>query len=103
MKTVTVIFLFLVFFSPPTVFAEDEDNAASKNYEKSQKELLPGEKVTTPTGQQLRVWSTRGKVETSPAPEPFKDPDRVRIDDADVIIAPESREKDSFEVSPSDR
>lgn len=72
-----------ILMSPGMTLAEG--SKASENYEKVEK-LLPGEKVVTPTGQKKRVWSTKGPVEVSPAPEPFKDPDRVRPDEMPIII-----------------
>ena len=43
----------------------------SQNYEKDS-QYLPGEEVVTPTGRKMRVWSTKGPVPVSQAPEPFE-------------------------------
>lgn len=65
--------------------ASSKEDLSSKNYNKSKK-LLPGEEVVTPTGQKLKVWSTKGPVPVSRAPEPFEDREKSVLNDAHVVV-----------------
>jgi hypothetical protein len=49
--------------------ASSSSSKASENY-KPDGDYLPGETVKTPTGQQIKVWSTQGPVETRYPPYP---------------------------------
>lgn len=70
---------------------QSEDASAdypSANYPKAEK-LLPGEKVITPTGQKIKVWSTEGPVPVSRAPEPFDEPQQ--IEEVPVVVERDRR------------
>ncbi|MCB0359074.1 MAG: hypothetical protein KDD44_05550 [Bdellovibrionales bacterium] len=58
---------------------------ASENYSKTE-QFLPGEEVVTPTGQRMRVWSTRGPVRVSPPPQPFDDPEKQSLSGSGVLV-----------------
>lgn len=60
------------------------ETKASENYYKTD-EFIPGEEVVTPTGDKIKVWSSRGPVPVSPPPQPFDDPNQ-KIDPGQVII-----------------
>ena len=53
---------------------------------KKAEDLLPGEEVVTPTGQKIKVWSTKGPVEVDRAPEPFEDREKTVIDGAHIVV-----------------
>ncbi len=70
--------------------AETNEDKSSANYKKS-KEFIPGEEVVTPTGKTVKVWSTKGPVEVSKAPEPFADEEKTKLKgDAHILIDEES-------------
>lgn len=83
MKIAVLIALLFIFVTP--CFADQETQPAQENQSPDQpREYLPGEQVVTPSGQKLKVWSTRGAVPVNKAPEPFKD--ESLQDDLNVII-----------------
>lgn len=91
MKRLLLSFLIL----PGIASAQLEEVPSDKrsgNYDKAQK-LLPGETVVTPTGQRIKVWSTQGPVEVSPAPEPFAKPNGG-LPDGVGVITDERRRRD---------
>ena len=88
--------LILVAFSaaPLAALADGEnqipgnDVAPSKesaNFGKSS-EYLPGEEVVSPTGQKLKIWSTRGPVPVSQAPAPFDDREKTILNDSNIVV-----------------
>ncbi len=82
---------------------------STKNFGKTER-FLPGEEVVTPSGQKLKVWSTKGPVPVSRAPEPFEDREKALLPNSHVVIDAEEirrrrknengrpRAKDSFRV-----
>lgn len=79
----------LALFAAQPAAADGELKTAPKdhrsgNYDKGSNDLLPGEEVVTPTGQKIKVWSTKGPVEVSPPPQPFDDPAKQVV--PEVII-----------------
>ncbi len=60
-------------------------DVSSKNFDKT-KRFLPGEEVVSPTGQKTKVWSTKGPVPVSRAPEPFEDREKTILKDSHVVI-----------------
>lgn len=58
---------------------------SSSNYDKTE-QFLPGEEVQTPSGRPVKVWSTKGPVPVSRAPEPFEDREKTVLGDTPVII-----------------
>lgn len=58
---------------------EESKQAENNLREPYQREILPGEEITTKDGKKVRRWSTRGPVEVAPAPQPFDDPEQRRI------------------------
>ena len=57
----------------------------SANFGKSN-EYLPGEEVVSPTGQKLKIWSTRGPVPVSQAPAPFDDREKTLLNNSNVVV-----------------
>ncbi len=61
---------------PITALADSAPDATapqeSGNYDKTGKQLMPGEEIVTPTGKKMRVWNTAGPVPVQRAPEPFQ-------------------------------
>lgn len=49
-------------------------------------QVLPGEEITTANGKKMKVWSTRGPVPVSRAPEPFEDREKSTLDGSRVIV-----------------
>jgi len=87
----------LVFMYGLPVFADGE--AATSNTITTQtsdsdqdRKLLPGEEVTTSSGKKMKVWSTRGPVPVSRAPEPFEDREKTVINGSNIIIDAETDE-----------
>ncbi len=64
---------------------KDQKPQASANYSKDS-EFLPGEEVVTPTGQKMKIWSTKGPVDVSKAPEPFEDREKSTLDNTNIDI-----------------
>lgn len=85
--------LFFLFICVAPCFADQETQSAQGQPEPEKaQEYLPGEQVVTPTGQKLKVWSTRGAVSVNKAPEPFKD-DSLQ-GDLNVVIDGRSVQRD---------
>ncbi|MCC6933437.1 MAG: hypothetical protein IT292_09310 [Deltaproteobacteria bacterium] len=80
-----LLVVFLIFSAIPAFDAHSQKVKSSDSYEKAE-DLLPGEEVTTPTGQKMKVWSTDGPVKVNRAPEPFEDREKTVIDDANIIV-----------------
>ncbi len=86
MKTNTLLFLSLFLTTSIAVAdgekdrwdvpAEAKADQRSPNYDKTE-QFLPGEEVVSPTGQKMKVWSTKGPVPVSRAPEPLRTAKRV--------------------------
>lgn len=92
MKRLLLCFLLLF---PAVVIAQSDsgrDDERSGNYDKAEK-LLPGETVVTPTGQRIKVWSTKGPVPVSRAPEPFAEKDGGLPSGVGVIVDVEERRR----------
>jgi len=100
MRIQLLVFLFIL--APALAFADGYERSPraqmnpperapkSENFDKT-KRFLPGEEVVSPTGQKMKVWSTRGPVEVSPPPQPFEDrekallPDQVIVDTGAIV------------------
>jgi hypothetical protein len=66
---------------------------SSENFKKTE-DFLPGEEVVSTTGKKVKVWSTKGPVPVSRAPEPFEDRDKTVLDGSHLVIdAEELRRK----------
>ena len=91
MKFITI--LLLAILCAPCVSAAESDHPKSEesttNNSGEAKRYLPGEEVVTDSGQKLKVWSTRGAVPVSQAPEPFK----VRESDSHINVIVDGRAK----------
>lgn len=82
-----------------------KQDKSSENFKKT-KRFLPGEEVVSPQGKKTKVWSTKGPVPVSRAPEPFEDKADSVIKDSHIVIDAEEvrrrqkreREGDSFRV-----
>jgi hypothetical protein len=72
--------------SPPSASSDQ----SSANYGKD-KHYLPGEEVVTPTGQRLKVWSTKGPVPVSRAPEPFEDREKSTLSNIPIVVEVDPR------------
>lgn len=68
-------------FNPFLVFAENtvEENA------NSQDPAYPGEIKNTNNGKQVKLWSTKGPVPVSKAPQPFQNPQDQSIPDNTLL------------------
>ena len=94
MKFIAVLVLPFIFVSPS--FADQEVQPPQEVQEPEQpRDYLPGEEVITPSGKKLKVWSTRGAVPVSKAPEPFKD-DSLQ-GDLDVVIDGRPTEREEIQ------
>lgn len=71
------VFLLLLIF-PFSVLAEDLPDAPPRT--------LPGERVKPPHGKAMNVWSTRGPVAVSPAPEPFQNDSSETLPPVHIIV-----------------
>ncbi len=69
-------------------------DVSSANYGKD-KHYLPGEEVVTPTGQRLKVWSTKGPVPVSQAPQPFEDREKSVLGNVPVVVDVDARQRGS--------
>lgn len=70
--------------------ADTAIDQSSANYNKA-KDFIPGEEVITPTGKTVKVWSTKGPVEVSKAPEPFADDKKAKFNgDTHILVNEET-------------
>ncbi len=89
MKQQLLLFAILLCALPLLAVADDKvtiktSKPTSQPGDEERRDYLPGEEVKTKTGQKLKVWSTRGPVPVSPAPEPFDK--KNEIDNLEVIV-----------------
>lgn len=81
------ICLLALLFSGSLAFADGQGAAVeSPGGSTIKRDYLPGEEVTTASGKKLKVWSTRGPVEVSQAPEPFESEDEKRLPPLDLYV-----------------
>lgn len=106
-KKTVLTFLFVLFIAAPVYGQQKQAGASSKapgsseSYKKTE-EFLPGEEVRTGTGQVMKVWSTRGPVSVSRAPEPFEDREKTVINpNVGVIVDPRRDGHRVVPVNPS--
>lgn len=103
-KIISISCFVLCLFHSGTVFADGDAAKApvatqptqqSANYGKEKAEFLPGEEVVTPTGKKVKVWSTRGPVPVSKAPEPFEDREKTVLPSGVIVEVDEDYRGDT--------
>ncbi len=119
MKTNTLLFLSLFLTTSIAVAdgekdrwdvpAEAKADQRSPNYDKTE-QFLPGEEVVSPTGQKMKVWSTKGPVPVSRAPEPFEDREKSLLPEGGVVVdadrlrrSSEGRDRENLNPPPTPR
>ena len=89
--TISLMLLVCCFLLTKNAAAESATWEAKNEDKRASNELLPGEQVTTPSGQKMKVWSTAGPVKVERAPEPFDDERKTLLNDANIDIDVEDR------------
>ena len=76
-------YVLVLLIGSTSVYAEESNDSSQV---RQPREILPGEEVTTSSGKKVDVWTTKGPVPVSKAPEPFEDESEKSLQGVPIIV-----------------